>query len=170
MSFEIHVEVKNMPQKLLVPNEEYGSPSELLKWSKENKEARQAERFLAIRLLMLGKNRQEVMETYGIAWCTLQKWVKLWNKGGKEFLMLGKPTGRPTKLTQEAKDFIVKQFEFTDKRTGEKITAISISGVLEKKIQDRIKTRCDSLSSSQDVLQNVDSADNATSKKRKKSS
>jgi Transposase and inactivated derivatives len=151
-----------MPQKLLIPNKNYGNPSDLLKWIDECKNIKQAKRFGAIRLLMLGKSREDVMEIYGVVWGTLQKWVKLWNKGGKELLMLGKPTGRPTKLTQEAKDFIVKQFEFTDKRTGEKITAISISGVLEKKIQDKIKARCDSLSSSQDGLQDDSPPDIAT--------
>ncbi len=162
MIFLITVEVILMPQKLLVPNEKYGSPSDLLKWIDECKNIKQAKRFGAIRLLMLGKSRKDTMEIYGVVWSTLQNWVKLWNKEGRDFLELGKPAGRPSRLTQEAKDFIVKQIELTDNRTGKKVTAISISGVLGGKIQDKIRIRCDSLSSPQDGLQDASPSDTAT--------
>lgn len=148
----ISVEVILMAYKLTKPDEKFGSASDLLKWSKGCKDARQSERFTAIRLLMLGKSREDVMEIYGINWSTLQRWVKLWNEGGKETLKMGRPTGRPSRLTPEAKDFLAEQIEFTDKRTGKKVTAIHISGVLEKKYRDQIKARCDSLSPSQDGL------------------
>lgn len=169
MIFLIDVESLIMPQKIVKPNEKFGSPSDLLKWSKECKDVRQSERFTAIRLLMLGRSREDVMEVYDISWSTLQRWVKLWNKGGKESLMMGKPTGRPSRLTQEGKNFLIEQIEFTNKRTGKKVNAIHISGILEKKYRDQIKARCDSLSSSQDGLRANCAPDDAYSEGREKS-
>jgi transposase len=44
------------------------------------------------------------MAVFGIKWTTLQKWVRLWNEGGIEKLAVGKPAGRPSKMTTEARD------------------------------------------------------------------
>ncbi len=67
------------------------------------------------------------MDAFDVSWSTLQRWVRLWNKGGKEALLQGKRTGRPPILNKEARDFIVKTVEFTNKK-GETITGIAISG------------------------------------------
>lgn len=64
-------------------------------------------------------------------------------------MKVGKPSGRPSKLTEEAKDFIVKKIEFAHPKTGERITDVAISGVLKKNIRDQIKQKCDLLLSSQ---------------------
>lgn len=89
-------------------------------------------RCIAIKMLMTGCSREEVMGFFDIKWGTLQEWVRLWNKGGREALRVGKPTGCPPKLTDEAKDFIVRKIEFTNPKTGERITGTAISGQLKK--------------------------------------
>ena len=149
MIFSFCVETWLMPMKRMEPDKKFGSAKDLHGWSRECKDLRQSERFTAIRMLMKGLSREDVMKTYGITWSTLQRWVKLWNEGGKEALMMGKPTGRPSKLTPEAKDLLVEQIEFTNKRTGKKVTAIHISGVLEKKDRDNFKSCLDSILSAQ---------------------
>jgi len=141
-----------MAQKIMQPKTEYGKPDDLLKWSKQTKNKLESTRFLALRMLMNGLSRQDVMDVFGISWSTLQKWVRLWNKGGKDFVSVGKPTGRPSKMTQEAKDFIVRKIEFTSKKTGERITGLAISGTLKKSIRDQIKEKCDLLLASQDGM------------------
>lgn len=130
-------------------NERYGTPDKLLIWSKKTKNPLESKRFLAIRMLMTGSSREEVMKCFGLNWSTLQKWVKLWNKGGQEYLRVGIPSGRPQKLNQEAKDFLVRKIEFTHPKTGERITGVAISGILEKKFRDKIEQKCNLLLSSQ---------------------
>ncbi len=114
------------------PDQEFCSPEKLFKLHLEAEDVRLRNRYLAIWMLMDGKSREFVMEQFNIQWTTLQKWVRLWNKGGPERLKLGKITGRPTKMTDEAKDFIVKSIEFTHSETGEKVTGLSISANLKK--------------------------------------
>jgi transposase len=167
MIFSLGIEYKCMPMKRMEPDRKFGSADDLFSWSRECKDIRQSERFMAIRMLMQGRSREEVMEIYGISWSTLQRWVKLWNKGGKEALIMGKPTGRPSKLTPEAKDFLVEQIEFTNRRTGKKVTAIHISGVLEKKVRDKIKSRVDSLLPAKDGLLPDKAQDNAPGAERR---
>jgi len=119
---------------------------------KEARSPLELKRLTAIRLLMAGSSRESVMEMFNISWSALQKWVRLWNKGGAELLKVRKPTGRPSKMTPDVKDFIVRKIEFTSSQTGERITGLSLSGTLKKNIRDKIKEKCDLLVASQDGL------------------
>lgn len=138
MSF-IWEENEFFPYKRMELNKEFGSAEKLLALSKETKNHEESCRYLALRMLMLSENRERVMEIFGIKWTTLQKWVRLWNKGGANAIKVGKPTGRPPKMTDEAKDYVVKIVEFTHPKTGEKITGRFISGTLKKNIRDKLK-------------------------------
>lgn len=152
MIFLFVVEVWVMAQRRLLPDSKHGSPDDLITWSKEAKSPLEVKRFIAIRMLMTGCRREDVMHFFAVSWSALQKWVRLWNKGGKEALLVGKPSGRPPRLTTEAKDYIVKKIEFVHPKTGERITGRAISGVLKKNIRNQIKEKCDLLSSSEDGL------------------
>lgn len=121
------------------PQQEFGGPEKLLALSKEAKDPLLVQRCLALRMLMMGEPREHVMQAFGIEWTTLQKWVRLWNEGGAKKLAVGKPTGRPSRMTDEAKDFVVKLVEFTHPKTGEKITGRFISGRLKKSIRDKLE-------------------------------
>jgi len=83
-----------MAKQRMLPDTKYGTPEKLLTWSLETKEPIEAKRFLGIRMLMMGSRREDVMSAFGITWSTLWKWVRLWNKGGRVFLKVGKPSGR----------------------------------------------------------------------------
>jgi transposase len=86
------------------PNEEYGSPEELLKWSKESTNKREREKFLAIRMLMLEGERigfKGVSNLIGITVRALNKWVRKWNNEGKEGLKRKSGSGRPRKFLKE---------------------------------------------------------------------
>ena len=139
MSFPFCVVLLYMAQKRMEPDQSKGKPDELLELSKKSRSPLEIKRYIAIRMLMTGCSREDVMGFFGISWSTLQKWVRLWNKGGKEALKVGKPTGCPPKLTEEAKDFIVKKIEFTHPKTGERITGVAISGQLKKNIRDKLQ-------------------------------
>jgi len=141
-----------MARKRIEPTREYGGPDELLAWSKESTDQLESHRYLALRMLMLGESRETVMKAFDLSWSTLQKWVRLWNKGGREAVRVGTATGRPPIMTPEGKDFLVKTIEFNHSKTGERITAIAISGRLKKKYRDIVKERCDLLLASQTGL------------------
>lgn len=114
------------------PDTKFCSPDELTALMKEARSPLEFKRLTAIRLLMAGSSRESVMEMFNISWSALQKWVRLWNKGGAELLKARKPTGRPSKMTPDVKDFIVRKIEFTSSQTGERITGLAISGTLKK--------------------------------------
>ena len=158
-----------MPRKRVEPSKEFGGPEDLLVLAKKKKDPKQSQRYLAIRMLIQGQDRETVMISFGISWSTLQKWVSLWNKGGKDKIEIGKSSGRPSKITPEAEEFLVEKIEFTHPRTGERITGIHLSGVLKKKVRDKIKQKCDLLSTSQNGLQKVKTSNFSDSKKRRKS-
>lgn len=134
-----------MARKTNKPDEKLGSAEDLLKEANSCKDMGQSKRYQAIRLLMIGKSREEVLEILGICERSLREWVKLWNRGGKEGLKKCKSPGRPSKLSEAGKNFLVELIEIPDKRTGKKITAIHLRGVLEKKYRDKIKRWSDSL-------------------------
>lgn len=135
------------------PRQDIGGPEKLLALSKETKDPQFVQRCLALRMLMMGEPREHVMQAFGIEWTTLQKWVRLWNEGGAEKLAVGKPAGRPSRMTDEAKDFVVKLVEFTHPKTGEKITGRFISGRLKKNIRDQLNRGSGLLSPSKNGLQ-----------------
>lgn len=134
-----------MKGKKIEPTQRFATPEDLLKIAKTCKSAEKSRRCIMLRMLMQGKPRKEVLETVGISQSTLQRWVKAWNERGEEALEKGKSSGRPSKLTEEGKNFLVELIEIPDKRTGKKITAIHLRGVLEKKYRDKIKRWSDSL-------------------------
>ena len=142
-----------MGRKRVEPNQEFGSPETLLSLSKKTKDPELRQRYLALRALMLGQDRDAVMTQQGISWSVLQKWVRLWNKGGVDAIQIGKPTGRPSRLTPEAKAYVEEIVEFTHPKTGEKVTGRFISGRLKKSIRDMLVRKCDLLSSPPDGVQ-----------------
>jgi transposase len=154
-----------MCQKRMEIDQSKGSSDDLLAWSKESRNPLEVKRYLAIRMLMTGCSRENVMQFFGLSWSTLQKWLRLWNEGGKEALKVGKPTGRPSKLTDEAKDFIVRKIEFTNPRTGERVTGTAISGTLKKNIRDQLIKKLGLPESSQDGL-SQDSSQKDSNKQR----
>lgn len=142
-----------MGRKRIELNQDFGSPEKLLALSKETKDPLFTQRCVALRMLMLGESREHVMKIFDLKWTTLQKWVRLWNEGGLESISVGKPTGRPPKMTEEAKNFVVKIVEFTHPKTGEKVTGRFISGQLKKSVRDNLERECDLLSPSKDGIQ-----------------
>jgi transposase len=141
-----------MAQKIMQPDQQFGSPDDLLAWIKESNNSLEIQRYLSIRMLMTGLSREDVMHMFNLSWSTLQKWVRLWNKGGRESLKVGKPSGRPPMLTEEVQDFIVKKVKFTDLKKGERITGTSISGTLKKNVRDQIEQKLDLQLFAQDRL------------------
>ena len=136
-----------MSRKRIEPDLRYGNSDDLFRRAKQTKSLEESRRFNAIRLLMLGRTREDVMETFAASWSTLQQWVRLWNKGGEKNPRTAKRPGRPSRLTSEGRQLISEKVEFTNPKTGERITAIRLSGVLEKKVADKIKAKYDLLSS-----------------------
>lgn len=141
-----------MGRKEVKPDNKYGNASELLEWSKHLKSSLETRRYLAIRLLLLDRSREEVEKALGVSKSCLRKWVSLWNKGGREYLKAGLPSGRKSRMTEEAKNYVSQKIEFTNTKTGERMTGIAISGILKKKVLDKIMRRSGLLSFTEDGL------------------
>jgi len=60
-----------MGRKCIEPNQEFGDAKKLLALSREAKDSRLRDRCLTLWVLMTGRSRKEVMESFGIKWSTL---------------------------------------------------------------------------------------------------
>lgn len=77
------------------------SAGELLGMSREVKDVRQSHRILAIRDIILGSQRKEVCERYGVSRERLRHWVSWYNEEGISGLKDEDRPGRPGHLSEE---------------------------------------------------------------------
>lgn len=120
---------KKMGRPYNKPDKEYGSPEELLEWSKDSKKPQESKRYLAIRALMTEEGVmkfEQIASMYGIKARTLNKWVHRWNSGGKEKLRNRSKSGRPRKIKEEEKQKIMETINNQEK---EGKTRLTIKGV-----------------------------------------
>jgi putative transposase len=68
---------------------------------KKQRNKRDYERLLAIRLLMNGANPDDVAEEINRSRATIYNWAELWNKNGWESLKYKLPPGKTPKLNQD---------------------------------------------------------------------
>jgi transposase len=96
-------EKSKMGRFFIQPTQKYGTPGELLKWSKKPEFIKIEKHLLIIRILMLdGKEAKiyNVAKTFGVSVKTVNRVVKRWNSGGKEALAHKPRSGRPRKFTE----------------------------------------------------------------------
>lgn len=117
--------------KLILPNTSYGNIEQLAKLIKEESNAKLANRFNAIRLLMSGYKQQEVANVCGITRTAVMKWVKKWNQSGKEELT-SKSGGSRSKVTPEIRMEISKVINVEKQIGGRVVTGKLIWGYLKK--------------------------------------
>ena len=108
------------------PTRKFGTSEDLYKWSKEAKKVKQAQRFLCIRMLMIEENEvQKVASIFGVSSKAVNRWVCLWNKGGKEALKIIPQSGRPRKFTETHAERVRELVDTQEKRN----TMLTIKGV-----------------------------------------
>ena len=73
---------------------------------KKQKNKRDYERLLAIRLLMSGAKPDDIAEEINRSRATIYNWAELWNKNGLEGLKYKLPPGKPPKLSREDLNYL----------------------------------------------------------------
>jgi len=93
--------------KTITPNQENGTihEVEIVRDSTPNK--KHSFRLLAIRLLLEGRSRADVMQVMNRSESTLIRWTNLWNQGGIDALVPKPKSGRPPKVNKEEKKRII---------------------------------------------------------------
>lgn len=74
--------------------------TELEELLKKQKNKRNYERILAIRMLILGSKPEDIAEEIGRSRATIYNWAELWNENGWASLEYNPPSGRKPKLNQ----------------------------------------------------------------------
>jgi len=64
-------------------------------------------RLLAIRLLLEGRSRSDVMQIMNRSESTLIRWINLWNQGGIDALVPRPKPGRPPKITEKQRQRVI---------------------------------------------------------------
>ena len=87
-----------MAPKLLLPNPENASLDDLAAVIRCSRSERDCRRFHAIKALILGFTREQVLRLYEIKETTLKSWIRRFNARGIDGLIEKKHTGRPRKI------------------------------------------------------------------------
>lgn len=113
------------------PDTKFANAAELVLLCKQERDPKLARRLNAIRLLMLGYERQHVAEISGVKRQTIYDWVKKWNQGGKEELV-SKSGGSISKVTGKMRADITKVVDVKIKTSRGIVTGKLIHGYLKK--------------------------------------
>jgi len=112
-----------MGRNYVRPTKEFGEPEEILKWSKETGNKNQSVRFLCIRAMMIeeGVKLEQIAKMFGVSTREVNRWVRLWNMGGKDALTIKKSPGRPRKFKEHhaarVKELVENQQELRSRLT-----------------------------------------------------
>ncbi len=93
--------------------------TELEELMRKQKNKRNYERLLAIRMLMLGANPDDIAEEINRSRATIYNWAALWNKNGWESLKYKPSSGKKPKLTLEDLAELKDILELTFKRLSD---------------------------------------------------
>ena len=113
----------------------WGSRKKIAELIKKEKNARIKERLQAVLWRLKGAEYTEIANRLERSIDTVREWIKKWNKGGYEGLQDKPKSGRPTILTQEETNEIVKEVNITEKQGRETCKLIA------KKIVDRFNKK-----------------------------
>lgn len=118
--------------KALQPTLDYGDVTAVMQMIAESKNRPLSRRLQAIQLRMLGKSVSETAALLTVHRDSIQSWVRRWNQGGMETLKTQPGQGRPRKLQDGERTWIVRQFKEKDEN-GVPFTATTIYSELKKK-------------------------------------
>ena len=114
----------------ILPDTQYGTVEQVEKWIKQERDSKLANRFNALRLLMLGYKHQEVAR---ITRQGMLKWVHKWNQSGREGLV-NQSGGSISKVTPRVRLAISKLIDVEKRLEGRVVTGKLICGYLKKDI------------------------------------
>jgi transposase len=117
--------------KKILPDTRFGDIEQLGKLIKKERDAKFANRLNGIRLLQMGYRITDVAEICGVSRIAICKWVKKWNRSGKEGL-INKSGGSVSKVTTEMRTDIDKMIDVKVNTNGMVVTGKLIHGYIKK--------------------------------------
>jgi transposase len=117
--------------KGIKPESRYVSLEEMSLICKRERCPKLARRLNAMRLLMMGYKWQEVAEICGVSRQTIYRWVRKWNRGGRDGLV-SKSGGSRSKVTDEMRAEISKVVDVEIQTSRGIVTGKLIHGYLKK--------------------------------------
>ena len=128
----------DMVQRLLKPNWENSSLSELdvsIKCAPTN---RSYNRLLAMKLIYFGVTHDIVMQTFGIGSRTLFNWIRRFNESGIDGLIEGSRSGRPRRISKEQTDDYIELIENPESVGETHWTARKFHGYLREELNHEV--------------------------------
>jgi putative transposase len=113
------------------PDESWGSLEDVERWYRREKEMKLKQKLNAIRLLMKGRQRNEVADVLGVCEATVKKWRERWDKNGLEGLR-AKHKGSKSKVTPDMRAEIEEIIEVKREIDGRTVTGKLIVGYIKK--------------------------------------
>jgi len=119
-----------MAPKLLLPNPENTTAQELEAAIRCSCSVKDCRRFNAIKALLLGFSREQVLLLYDVKETTLKSWIRRFNAQGIDGLIEGKHTGRPRKINAETTAHCRDILQSPDKVDVTHWTGVKLHGYL----------------------------------------
>ncbi len=113
------------------PDESWGSLEDVEGWYRREKEMKLKQKLNAIRLLMKGRQRNEIADVLGVCEATVKKWRERWDKNGLEGLR-AKHKGSKSRVTPEMRAEIEEIIEVKREIDGRTVTGKLIVGYIKK--------------------------------------
>jgi transposase len=114
------------------PTHDHGDISAVMRMIAECTNRPLCVRLQAVLLRMMGKSVSETAALLGVHRDSIHAWIRRWNDGGLETLATRPGQGRPRKLQDSERTWIVRQFEEKDEN-GVPFTATTIYSELKKR-------------------------------------
>ncbi len=118
-------------KRSIEPSVDYGDASAVMQMIADCQNRPLSLRLQAVMLRMMGKSVTDTAALLNVHRDSIHTWITLWNQGGLETLTTRPGQGRPRKLHESYRTWIVRQFEEKDDN-GVPFTATTIYSELKK--------------------------------------
>ena len=118
--------------KAIQANQENGALEEVEVVMESTPSKKHSMRLLAIRLLLEGRDRSDVVKIMNKSESTIIRWIKLWNQGGIDALVPKPKTGRPRKVDAENRRKIVNLMKDPESAGQTHWTVVKLWGYLKE--------------------------------------
>ena len=117
------------------PNPENGSLADIDVGMRCSPDRRTNMRLHALKLLLQGYDKAEVVKIFSVTIRSVQNWIALWNEGGPDALKTGRYSGRPPKIPVHLQDKLCNLLRYPDQTDQAHWTLRKLHGYLKTELQ-----------------------------------
>lgn len=117
------------------PNPENGTLSDIDIGMRCSPDRRTHVRLHALKLLLQGYSKNEVVRIHSVTMRSVQNWIRLWNTGGPDALKTGRYTGRPSKIPAHLRDKLCDLLRHKNEEDQTHWTIRKLHGYLREEIK-----------------------------------